>query len=81
MNDLPVGRSVDEALRLVDAYQFVDKYGEVCPAGWMKGQEGMKANKDGYTNFIDKKRPLETNGNHEVEPTSPHVKRAKEAGL
>ncbi|KAF3921696.1 Peroxiredoxin [Orbilia brochopaga] len=38
INDLPVGRSVDETLRLIDAFTFTDKYGEVCPANWMKGQ-------------------------------------------
>jgi hypothetical protein len=71
---------VEEALRLIDAYQFVDKYGEVCPAGWQKGQEGMKANKDGYTNFISTKREASTNGDH-PDPDSPHVKRARIAGL
>ncbi|XP_066146638.1 peroxiredoxin-4 [Euwallacea fornicatus] len=39
MNDLPVGRSVDETLRLVQAFQYTDKYGEVCPAGWKPGQD------------------------------------------
>jgi len=53
INDLPVGRSVEEALRLIDAYQFVEKYGEVCPANWQKGQGGMKATKDGYAAFIE----------------------------
>jgi len=42
INDLPVGRSVDETLRLVQAFQFTDKYGEVCPAGWKPGQKGIK---------------------------------------
>lgn len=37
MNDLPVGRSVDETLRLVQAFQYTDKHGEVCPAGWKPG--------------------------------------------
>jgi peroxiredoxin (alkyl hydroperoxide reductase subunit C) len=80
VNDLPVGRSVEEALRLIDAYQFTEKYGEVCPAGWQKGQEGMKASKDGYTSFINTKGDVAMNGTH-PEPTSPHVQRAKEAGL
>ena len=80
VNDLPVGRSVEEALRLIDAYQFVDKYGEVCPAGWQKGQEGMKASKDGYTSYVNTKGDVPMNGNH-PEQTSPHVKRAMEAGL
>jgi peroxiredoxin 1 len=44
INDLPVGRSVDEALRLVQAFQFTDKHGEVCPAGWKPGADTMKPN-------------------------------------
>ena len=44
INDMPVGRSVDEALRLVQAFQFTDKYGEVCPANWKPGSDTMKAN-------------------------------------
>jgi len=42
INDLPVGRDVDETLRLVQAFQFTDKHGEVCPAGWRPGKETMK---------------------------------------
>ncbi|VDL66947.1 unnamed protein product [Nippostrongylus brasiliensis] len=42
VNDLPVGRSVDETLRLVQAFQFVDKHGEVCPAGWTPGKDTIK---------------------------------------
>lgn len=42
INDLPVGRSVDEALRLVQAFQFVEKHGEVCPAGWLPKSETIK---------------------------------------
>ncbi|XP_070148793.1 peroxiredoxin 2 [Polyergus mexicanus] len=42
VNDLPVGRSVDETLRLVQAFQYTDKYGEVCPAGWKPGKKAMK---------------------------------------
>uniref|UniRef100_A0A0R3RXD3 thioredoxin-dependent peroxiredoxin n=1 Tax=Elaeophora elaphi TaxID=1147741 RepID=A0A0R3RXD3_9BILA len=42
VNDLPVGRSVDETLRLVQAFQFVDKHGEVCPANWQPGSETIK---------------------------------------
>lgn len=42
INDLPVGRSVDETLRLVQAFQFTDKHGEVCPAGWKPGSKTMK---------------------------------------
>ncbi|KAH0607707.1 uncharacterized protein H6S33_002741 [Morchella sextelata] len=44
INDLPVGRSVDETIRLVDAFQFTEKYGEVCPANWNAGSETIKAN-------------------------------------
>lgn len=39
MNDLPVGRSVDETLRLVQAFRFTDEHGEVCPAGWKPGDD------------------------------------------
>lgn len=42
MNDLPVGRSVDETLRLVQAFQYTDKHGEVCPAGWKPGQDTVR---------------------------------------
>jgi len=44
INDLPVGRSVDETIRLVDAFQFTEKYGEVCPANWNQGAATIKAN-------------------------------------
>lgn len=43
INDLPVGRSVDETLRLVQAFQYTDEHGEVCPAGWKPGSKTMKA--------------------------------------
>uniref|UniRef100_A0A8I3XCF9 thioredoxin-dependent peroxiredoxin n=1 Tax=Callithrix jacchus TaxID=9483 RepID=A0A8I3XCF9_CALJA len=42
VNDLPVGHSVDETLRLVQAFQFTDKHGEVCPAGWKPGSDAIK---------------------------------------
>lgn len=42
INDLPVGRSVDETLRLVQAFQFTDEFGEVCPANWTPGKKTMK---------------------------------------
>lgn len=45
VNDLPVGRSVDETLRLIDAFQFTDKYGEVCPANWQKGDDTINPSK------------------------------------
>ena len=44
VNDLPLGRNVDEALRMVDALQFFEANGEVCPANWSKGKDGMQAN-------------------------------------
>jgi alkyl hydroperoxide reductase subunit AhpC len=44
LNDLPVGRDVKEVLRLVEAFQFSDKYGEVCPASWKPGKPTMEAN-------------------------------------
>jgi peroxiredoxin (alkyl hydroperoxide reductase subunit C) len=43
VNDLPVGRSVDETLRLIKAFQFTDKHGEVCPANWQEGKATMIA--------------------------------------
>lgn len=51
INDLPVGRSVDEALRLIDAFQFTDKYGEVCPANWNPGMDTIKATPDGIKEY------------------------------
>ena len=52
VNDLPLGRNVDEMLRLVDALQFHEKNGEVCPAGWQKGEDGMKATADGVADYL-----------------------------
>jgi len=52
INDLPVGRSVDETLRLVQAFQFTDKYGEVCPAGWKPGQKTIKPSVDQSKEFF-----------------------------
>lgn len=54
VNDLPVGRSVDETLRLIDAFQFTDKYGEVCPANWNPGQDTIKATPEGNKAYLDK---------------------------
>jgi peroxiredoxin 2/4 len=54
VNDLPLGRNVDEALRMVDALQFHEEHGEVCPAGWNKGNDGMKANADGVAGYLKK---------------------------
>lgn len=52
VNDLPLGRNVDEALRMVDALHFHEQHGEVCPAGWNKGQQGMKATADGVASYL-----------------------------
>jgi len=52
VNNLPLGRSVDEVLRLVDALQFTEKYGEVCPANWQKGEKAMKPNDKGLKEFF-----------------------------
>jgi peroxiredoxin 2/4 len=55
INDLPLGRSIDEALRLVDALQFFEKHGDVCPANWHKGEEGMKPTADGVAAYLAKR--------------------------
>ena len=54
INDLPLGRNVDEMLRMIDAQQFTDEHGEVCPAGWQKGDEGMKADSKGVAEYLAK---------------------------
>jgi len=51
INDLPLGRNVDEVLRMVDAVQFNEKHGEVCPANWNKGDDGMKADQKGLESY------------------------------
>ncbi|MGH8460888.1 MAG: peroxiredoxin [Stenotrophobium sp.] len=52
VNNLPLGRDVDEMLRLVDALQFTEQYGEVCPAGWKKGEAGMKPTAEGVASYL-----------------------------
>ena len=52
VNDLPLGRNMDELLRLVDALQFHEEHGEVCPAGWQKGDKGMNASPDGVASYL-----------------------------
>ncbi len=52
VNDLPLGRSVDEALRVLDALQFTEEYGEVCPANWHKGEEAMKPTAAGVAEYL-----------------------------
>ncbi len=54
VNDLPLGRDVDEMLRMVDAMQFNEQHGEVCPAGWQKGDSGMKADATGVAEYLAK---------------------------
>jgi peroxiredoxin (alkyl hydroperoxide reductase subunit C) len=54
VNDLPLGRSVDEALRMVDALGFFEKHGEVCPANWKAGEEGMKPSAKGVAEYLAK---------------------------
>lgn len=55
VNDLPLGRNIDEMLRLVDALQFHEKHGEVCPAGWNKGDVGIKPTEEGIAKFLTEK--------------------------
>jgi len=54
INDLPLGRNIDEMIRMVDAMQFTDEHGEVCAAGWQKGDEGMKATTEGVAEYLGK---------------------------
>jgi len=51
-NDLPLGRNIDEMLRLIDALDFHNEYGDVCPAGWNKGKDGMKPSDDGMKKYV-----------------------------
>ena len=51
-NDLPLGRNIDEMLRLIDALDHHNKHGEVCPAGWTQGKTGMKPSDDGMRDFL-----------------------------
>ncbi len=54
INDLPLGRNIDEMLRMIDALSFNQKHGEVCPAGWKDGDSGMKADTVGVADYLDK---------------------------
>ena len=54
INDLPLGRNIDEMLRMIDAMLFTNEHGEVCPAGWHKGEEGMKADPNGVAEYLAK---------------------------
>ncbi len=55
VNDLPLGRSIDEAIRIVDALQFFEENGEVCPANWKPGEESLKDTHDGIAEYLSKK--------------------------
>jgi len=55
INDLPLGRSIDEAIRMVDALQYFEKHGEVCPANWKPGDEAMTATHEGVAEYLAKK--------------------------
>lgn len=52
VNDMPLGRSIDEALRMVDALQFFEENGEVCPANWHSGEAAMKETAEGVANYL-----------------------------
>lgn len=52
VNDLPLGRNIDEMLRMIDALQFTEEHGEVCPAGWKKGETGMGASPEGVAKYL-----------------------------
>ena len=52
VNDLPLGRNIDEMLRMIDALQFTEEHGEVCPAGWKDGDKGMDATPDGVAAYL-----------------------------
>jgi peroxiredoxin 2/4 len=54
VNDMPLGRSVSETLRMVDALQFNEQYGEVCPADWHKGEKGLQATQEGVSQYLSK---------------------------
>jgi peroxiredoxin (alkyl hydroperoxide reductase subunit C) len=55
VNDLPLGRNVDEVLRLIDALQFTEEFGEVCPANWKKGEKSLKATQEGISSYLSEK--------------------------
>lgn len=55
VNDLPLGRNVDEVLRLIDALQFTEEYGEVCPANWKKGEKALQATQEGIASYLSEK--------------------------
>ena len=56
INDLPLGRSVDEAIRVVDALQHFEEFGEVCPANWSKGKTALKDTHEGVANYLSEQK-------------------------
>ncbi len=54
INDLPLGRNIDEMIRMVDTMIYTNEHGEVCPAGWVKGDDGMKASTEGVAQYLAK---------------------------
>ncbi len=52
VNDLPLGRNVDEALRMLDALQFTEEHGDVCPANWNKGDDAMEPTAEGVAKYL-----------------------------
>jgi len=52
INDLPLGRNIDEMIRMVDTMLFTNEFGEVCPAGWVKGDDGMTASTEGVADYL-----------------------------
>jgi len=54
INDLPLGRNIDEMIRMVDTMLYTNEHGEVCPAGWQKGDEAMKADTEGVAEYLEK---------------------------
>jgi alkyl hydroperoxide reductase subunit AhpC len=69
VNDLPVGRNVDEILRLIKAFQFVDKHGEVCPANWIPGDPTMVADTDKSKTYFSS---VHSSGQSSKSPTPYH---------
>ena len=55
VNDMPLGRSVDEVIRVIDALQFTEEYGEVCPADWKKGDKALAATQEGISSYLSEK--------------------------
>jgi len=55
VNDMPLGRSVDEVLRMIDALQFTEEFGEVCPANWKKGDKSLKPTQEGIASYLSEK--------------------------